>query len=238
VACRQSVRVLVPRSAGCGAFVTCRSRHAIANGSSPSRCRGLRSGSRSTVSGSGTPAHLHGDMGNPPRPFVIPDDRECSVSVHDWTLRLTPWGRWGEWRTADPWWIRGVSLNLLDAFLGRTKYTTDTVRSGIPLVIPDAGRRLSRRGEDRTLHLEACRAGLRQRAPTSAWMSRKAFRSPARAKTRGTAATMAYSATAAKGSRWNAPSRRRRIGAELAAEARPRVPGCDCRGAVVSPLSP
>jgi hypothetical protein len=72
----------------------------------------------------------------PPRPFVIPDDRECSVSVHDWTLRLTPWGRWGEWRTADPWWIRGVSLNLLDAFLGRTKYTTDTVRSGIPLVIP------------------------------------------------------------------------------------------------------
>ena len=52
------------------------------------------------------------------REIVLTDRREFSLSVHSWALWFTPWGRFGEWCSRDPWWIRGVSLNLFDVLLG------------------------------------------------------------------------------------------------------------------------
>lgn len=66
----------------------------------------------------------------------IPEDRECQIAMHDWTLRLTPWGKSMEWCRADPWWVRGISIDLANLFLGRQKYTTATLKTGIPLEIP------------------------------------------------------------------------------------------------------
>lgn len=70
------------------------------------------------------------------RPLTLPDRREFSLSIHDWTLRLTPWGRWGEWRARDPWWIRGISLNLPDVALGRSKYSERVIAESIPCSVP------------------------------------------------------------------------------------------------------
>ena len=53
----------------------------------------------------------------------VVDEREFEVGFHDWILRLVVWGRPGEWRKQDPWWIRGVSLDVLDFLLGRAKHT-------------------------------------------------------------------------------------------------------------------
>lgn len=59
------------------------------------------------------------------REVWLPDRREFKVAIHDWTVWLTPWGRWGEWRTSDPWWIRGVNLNVRDLVLGRACYSVE-----------------------------------------------------------------------------------------------------------------
>jgi hypothetical protein len=61
------------------------------------------------------------------REFWLTDEREFRFAIHDWTIRLGVWERSGEWRSSDPWWIRGVSFNLPDFFLGRTKHTNETV---------------------------------------------------------------------------------------------------------------
>lgn len=49
---------------------------------------------------------------------------EFSVSIHDWTIWFKPWGPSMSHSSRDPWWKRGVSLNLIDALLGRTKCST------------------------------------------------------------------------------------------------------------------
>lgn len=56
------------------------------------------------------------------REFWIPDDRECDLSINDWTVRFTPWGRSMEWAKADPWWIRGLSLDIRRLVLGQRVY--------------------------------------------------------------------------------------------------------------------
>lgn len=73
---------------------------------------------------------------SPQREFWIPDDRECGVSFHDWTLRINPWSLSMEWSSSDPWWVRGLSFNVQDFMLGRTRYRSETLRDGIPLKIP------------------------------------------------------------------------------------------------------
>jgi hypothetical protein len=70
------------------------------------------------------------------REFWIPDSREFSVSVSDWSIRLGIWERWGEWRKADPWWIRGVHIDLRDLVLGRQKCKTEELAAGIPCQVP------------------------------------------------------------------------------------------------------
>lgn len=53
----------------------------------------------------------------------IVDEREFEISFHDWSLRLALWGRSGEWNSKDPWWIRGVRMNVLDLLLGKWEYS-------------------------------------------------------------------------------------------------------------------
>lgn len=62
--------------------------------------------------------------------------REFSLSLREWTLRLEVWGREWEYRNRDPWWIRGVSVDLRDLVLGRPKYSTREVAAIRPILIP------------------------------------------------------------------------------------------------------
>ncbi len=61
------------------------------------------------------------------REVWLTDEREFQIAVHHWTVWLTLWGRLHEWQTVDPWWIRGVSLNLPDFILGRSRFTERVV---------------------------------------------------------------------------------------------------------------
>lgn len=73
---------------------------------------------------------------NPPREIWLPDQRECQISFYDWTIRLNPWSKSMEWTRSDPWWVRGVSLDLRRLLLGRERCDTSIVREGIPVVVP------------------------------------------------------------------------------------------------------
>lgn len=72
----------------------------------------------------------------PPRSFVINDDRECGISIHGWTVYLRLWAKWGEWCSADPWWVRGLSFNIPDAVLGRAQFSRETLSEAIAIQIP------------------------------------------------------------------------------------------------------
>lgn len=64
------------------------------------------------------------------------DAREFSIAIHDWTVRLSVWSRYNEWRARDPWWVRGVSLDLKDLIGGKTRYTCEVVAEGLPCTVP------------------------------------------------------------------------------------------------------
>ena len=70
------------------------------------------------------------------REVWLTDQRECQLAIHDWTIRFVLWGRSMEWRAVDPWWIRGISLNLPDLVLGPHRHVLMTDREGIPVQIP------------------------------------------------------------------------------------------------------
>lgn len=69
------------------------------------------------------------------REFWLPDRREFDVSVSDWTLRFTPWGRWCGWNSRDPWWIRGLSLDLRRLVLGKRVYVAEELAL-VPCHVP------------------------------------------------------------------------------------------------------
>jgi len=69
------------------------------------------------------------------REFTIPDRREFDFYIADWRVQFTPWGRWGEWASRDPWWIRGVSLDLKDLVLGRITYHAEELAL-VPCHVP------------------------------------------------------------------------------------------------------
>ena len=71
------------------------------------------------------------------REVWLTDRRECGISMHDWTIRINPWSRWGEWRTVDPWYVKGLSFDL-KRLLGKQRYVTETIKAGIPIEIPFA----------------------------------------------------------------------------------------------------
>lgn len=66
----------------------------------------------------------------------VPDERVCELYISDWTVRFTPWGRLMEWAAKDPWWIRGVRVNIKDLVLGRRKCTVDVLVENIPCSVP------------------------------------------------------------------------------------------------------
>lgn len=43
---------------------------------------------------------------------MVIDERECSVRIHGGKLWIHPWSKSREWVKSDPWWVRGVMLNL------------------------------------------------------------------------------------------------------------------------------
>lgn len=76
------------------------------------------------------------------REVWLPDRREFDVSVSDWTIRFALWGRWGEWNTRDPWWIRGVSLDLQRLVLGKRVYVAQFVRQeNVRIAMPEGAYR-------------------------------------------------------------------------------------------------
>ena len=72
----------------------------------------------------------------PQRDVWLPEHRECRVSISDWTIHLNPWSKSMEWASADPWWVRGVSIDLKRVFLGRQRCDVETMRENIPIVVP------------------------------------------------------------------------------------------------------
>jgi hypothetical protein len=69
------------------------------------------------------------------REVWLPERREFDFYVADWSVRFTPWGRWGEWRAADPWWIRGVSLDIRELVLGQRVYEAEELAL-VPCSVP------------------------------------------------------------------------------------------------------
>lgn len=61
--------------------------------------------------------------------------REFEVSFRDWGPSLTVWGKENEWVAADPWWVRGVHVNLINLVLGRRKYSAVPLGKPIDLAI-------------------------------------------------------------------------------------------------------
>lgn len=72
---------------------------------------------------------------------IVPErQREMQLSLFEWSIRLVLWGREHEWRRDDPWWVRGVHLDLKDLFLGKTKYTSTETAPQQRIEIPLDGR--------------------------------------------------------------------------------------------------
>ena len=69
------------------------------------------------------------------REVWLTDARACSLRIFDWSIWIQPWSRSMEWRASDPWWVRGVTLDLRK-LLGREQYTCETLRDGIPVIVP------------------------------------------------------------------------------------------------------
>jgi hypothetical protein len=69
------------------------------------------------------------------REVWLPDRREFDVYIADWRVQFTPWGRWGEWRASDSWWIRGLSLDLRRVALGRHVYEAEELAL-VPCHVP------------------------------------------------------------------------------------------------------
>lgn len=69
-------------------------------------------------------------------PCMFRSEGEFHVSVHDWSIWFSPWEHLWEWKRDDPWWRRGVSLNIPDLVFGRTQVETSVLRENIPVEIP------------------------------------------------------------------------------------------------------
>jgi len=65
--------------------------------------------------------------------FFIPfgpgvrEARECEISFRDWTLRINPLSKAMSWSSSDPWWVRGLSLNVTDVIFGCTEHHSEIV---------------------------------------------------------------------------------------------------------------
>jgi hypothetical protein len=60
-------------------------------------------------------------------PVYLPDDREFEIELRDWAFHLKIWSRGMDWRSKDPWWIRGVSFHFDDFFLGKFVHSSELI---------------------------------------------------------------------------------------------------------------
>lgn len=60
--------------------------------------------------------------------FLPEPGREIELTVHNWAVWLKLWGRWGEWNSRDPWWVRGITFHIDDFILGDRKCVTEETR--------------------------------------------------------------------------------------------------------------
>lgn len=63
------------------------------------------------------------------------DPRQISFRFDEWTLRLALWERDMDWRSTDPWWVRGVSFDLRD-ILGKVQHTVEDLEPSRRVMIP------------------------------------------------------------------------------------------------------
>jgi hypothetical protein len=49
-----------------------------------------------------------------PRPgdIEVIDEREVGIRIHSGKVWINPWSRLHEWRSNDPWWIRGITFSI------------------------------------------------------------------------------------------------------------------------------
>lgn len=67
------------------------------------------------------------------------DDRQIGCYFHEWTFRWSIWvGTMASWSRRYPWcsWWRQGSINFKDLVLGRQQHELETLKDGIPVVIP------------------------------------------------------------------------------------------------------
>lgn len=78
------------------------------------------------LSRSGLPINWFGEWKQSYRPgwdnWFCREEREFHLTAHNGHIWLTVWGRAIEHRSADPWWIRGVSFSPVDFLLGSRKH--------------------------------------------------------------------------------------------------------------------
>lgn len=66
----------------------------------------------------------------------LPSNVETGIDIHDWAIWIKPWCRSMEWRSADPWWRRGLTLHLDDLLFGKAKYSRQEIAPAKDVLIP------------------------------------------------------------------------------------------------------
>lgn len=102
------------------------------------------------------------------REVTVTDDRESGVEIHNWTIWVNPWRKQNQWCRSDPWWVRGLTFNIPDFFLGRSKCSVEIEREGIPIIVPmpEGNYQATAKIEHRTWK----RPRWLSRSRTSAWL--------------------------------------------------------------------
>jgi hypothetical protein len=76
------------------------------------------------------------DKQDPTRTVFSRDGRRMGLSFYGGRLRLDFWARTMEWRSSDPWWIKGVRLDFADLLLGQRKHEHEILSDWKSVVIP------------------------------------------------------------------------------------------------------
>jgi hypothetical protein len=76
------------------------------------------------------------DRENPTREAWLTDRRECRIAIHGWAIWINPWSKTMEWDTADPWWVRGLTIHVDDLVLGKTRYQREALGEPIHAMVP------------------------------------------------------------------------------------------------------
>lgn len=70
------------------------------------------------------------------REFWLTDQRESRVAIFDWKLWINPWSKSMEHVSADPWWVRGVTVDFKRIVIGETAYICEQTAPTFTVQIP------------------------------------------------------------------------------------------------------